>query len=317
MNRPKIKSRLPHDDDDDSAMVLRFQFLASSPRLLLLLLLFGDVYYYSGGYSYYASLPSWGTTAGTAATTSWNAGIPDTTGGLLGVSAFSTTVSSSSSSSARRGPRALRPRRRRPVFGCAASSSESQQPHQQHQPATAAAAGHPYPRHVGIICDGNGRWAAQQGLSRGLGHAEGGRQLYTFLTTLLEHRRRQQEQQQQEEEQEEQQHPLTALECVTVYAFSTENWTRSSVEIRNIYTAIEVVAHALLSSHYVAAMSVQLIGKVDDPRIPRSCRTVLEKLVHTTAKQQQQHPTNTKLTLCLAINYGGRSDITRTNTKYL
>jgi undecaprenyl diphosphate synthase len=139
-------------------------------------------------------------------------------------------------------------------------------------------------RHVAFVCDGNSRWAKARYLPASVGHAAGANRILESLTTLQK----------------------AGVKYCTMYGFSTENWKRSPKEVRDILLLIEQVA----TSYYQKAMDdnvrVKILGDIDDVRIPASLREALRKLQRDTAGDG----TCTKqLTVCLAVNYGGRRDI--------
>lgn len=140
------------------------------------------------------------------------------------------------------------------------------------------------PRHVAFVCDGNSRWAKARYLPASVGHAAGADRILESLTTLQK----------------------AGVEYCTMYGFSTENWKRSPKEIRDILLLIEQVA----TSYYQRALDdnvrFKILGDIDDVRIPASLRDALRTLERETAG----NGSNTKqLTVCLAVNYGGRRDI--------
>ncbi|OEU14380.1 Undecaprenyl diphosphate synthase [Fragilariopsis cylindrus CCMP1102] len=160
------------------------------------------------------------------------------------------------------------------------------------------------PKHVGIICDGNSRWATARNLPTSFGHAEGGRRLIDLIKSLV-----------QERSNNYNEHNDDVTECVTFYAFSTENWNRSKEEIKNIYTVLELTGQTMLlfDPHILNCLCIQILGDLDDVRIPTKCRLVMKKLVERTSNNNSNNNNNNsnnkKLTICFGINYGGRRDI--------
>lgn len=142
---------------------------------------------------------------------------------------------------------------------------------------------HRVPRHVAFICDGNSRWAEARGLPSSAGHAAGADRLMKCLETLKE----------------------LGVECCTMYGFSTENWKRSEREIRDILRVIEDTGDRFYARALRENVRVKILGNVEDERIPPSLRSVLQKL----EKDTSRGGTAQQLTVCLAINYGGRQDI--------
>jgi undecaprenyl diphosphate synthase len=143
-----------------------------------------------------------------------------------------------------------------------------------------------------------------------------------------------------------QQDDTTRIDYVTLYGFSTENWQRSSQEIRDIFQVVEMTARTLLLQHQVnyfrnhfssstrrqqqqrrRPIQVKILGHLDDTRIPNGLRQALRELeratnitatsASTTNTMGQTNNNNNNnnldkhvLTVCIAINYGGQQDIT-------
>jgi len=161
------------------------------------------------------------------------------------------------------------------------------------------------PRHVGLICDGNGRWATKRNLPRAAGHLEGARRLVDLIRSLVRERERTNRQKHGASE--------ASVDCLTLYAFSTENWNRSPAEITKIFLAIEFAATAVWTAGDLAAVNVRVLGDLSDERIPASLKRVLSQLEERTRRQKEKSHRDGKhgdnLEVCLAINYGGRRDI--------
>jgi undecaprenyl diphosphate synthase len=157
------------------------------------------------------------------------------------------------------------------------------------------------PKHVGIICDGNSRWATSRNLPTSFGHAEGGRRLIDLIKSLVESN--------SNSEDNNSYNNSVITECVTFYAFSTENWNRSNEEIINIYNVLEFTAKTMLlfDKKLLNSLRIQILGDLDDIRIPNSCRIVMKKLVEITNNIDGNN--KKKLTICFGVNYGGRRDI--------
>ena len=136
------------------------------------------------------------------------------------------------------------------------------------------------PRHIGIIMDGNGRWAKARGFERTVGHAAGEQSIFDTIDDCLE----------------------LGVEWLTVYAFSTENWNRSAEEVDFLMAFNE----SLLVRHRdaVAEKGVRLhfIGLADDPRVPTN---VVERM----AESERLSAENTQMHVVFAFNYGGRAEI--------
>ena len=134
------------------------------------------------------------------------------------------------------------------------------------------------PRHVGIIMDGNGRWATEKGLPRLLGHREGYKTLRSVLLAAND----------------------LGIRYLTVYAFSAENWRRPKDEVDGLMQLIEQAAIDELRVMHQNNVRIRTAGRIEE--VPQGLRAALEKGVETTAQ-------NTGITFTLAINYGGRAEI--------
>jgi undecaprenyl diphosphate synthase len=136
----------------------------------------------------------------------------------------------------------------------------------------------PFPRHVGIIMDGNGRWAQERGLPRSAGHRAGAR----TVRLITEHAAR------------------LGVRQLTLYAFSSENWSRPEGEVRLL---MRLFARYLRSERRRLLRNdirLRVIGRTAE--LPPEVREELAESVEAT-----RH--GARMTLCLAINYGGRNEI--------
>jgi undecaprenyl diphosphate synthase len=150
------------------------------------------------------------------------------------------------------------------------------------------------PRHVAFICDGNSRWAEARGLPASIGHAAGADRLVECVQSLRQE----------------------GVEYCTMYGFSTENWKRSDREIRDILTVIEQTAYAFKSWAMDEHVRVKILGNMNDPRIPRSLHDALVSLEEDTYNSAAARGVvDGRMTICLAINYGGRHDIVNASLK--
>jgi len=136
----------------------------------------------------------------------------------------------------------------------------------------------PPPRHIAIIMDGNGRWAAQRGLPRVTGHENGAAALRTVTETCCE----------------------IGVGCLTVYAFSTENWKRPAAEVHALFGLLEHFLAAELPTLLANNIRLRAIGRMHE--LPPSAREALEKTIARTSA-------NTGMNLVLAINYSGRAEL--------
>jgi undecaprenyl diphosphate synthase len=135
------------------------------------------------------------------------------------------------------------------------------------------------PRHVAIIMDGNGRWAADRGEPRNVGHAAGERALFDTVEGALE----------------------IGLEYLTVYAFSTENWRRPPSEVRFLMNFNRDLLLRRAGELDERGVRVRFIGRRERP-VPRK----LQELMASTERRTAGH---TRMTLQIAFNYGGRAEL--------
>ncbi len=134
------------------------------------------------------------------------------------------------------------------------------------------------PRHVAVIMDGNGRWAASRGMPRLAGHRAGTENLRRVIRSCVEF----------------------GIQYLTIYAFSTENWGRPSDEVEGLMQIIENVIERELGELNEEGVQLRHIGRLDG--LPPALR---DKVLH--AVEVTRH--NTRLILCVAFNYGGRDEI--------
>jgi undecaprenyl diphosphate synthase len=135
------------------------------------------------------------------------------------------------------------------------------------------------PRHVAIVMDGNGRWAAQRDLPRTKGHEQGERALYDVVEGALE----------------------IGLPFLTVYAFSTENWDRPASEVRFLMNFNRTLIRARRDELNDRGVRIVFLGR-RDWRLPRSVQREMEAAEQLTAG-------NRTMTLVIALNYGGRTEV--------
>lgn len=136
------------------------------------------------------------------------------------------------------------------------------------------------PRHIGIIMDGNGRWAEMRGLPRFEGHKRGverAREIIDAAGTL-------------------------GVEAISLYAFSIENWKRPEDEIKVIMGLLESTLKNQLESFIAGGVRFRVIGNRE--RLSPNIREIIEFTEQATAE-------NRRLTAQFAISYGGRDEIIR------
>jgi undecaprenyl diphosphate synthase len=134
------------------------------------------------------------------------------------------------------------------------------------------------PRHVAIIMDGNGRWAARRNMPRLVGHRAGADAVRRTVETAAR----------------------LGLECLTLYAFSTENWKRPRYEIRALMDLLTEYLRKELHSLKENNIQFRMIGRGEELHI-----SVLEQIRRAELSTFQ----NTGLRLNIALNYGGRAEI--------
>ncbi|MBQ8951871.1 MAG: isoprenyl transferase [Eubacterium sp.] len=136
------------------------------------------------------------------------------------------------------------------------------------------------PAHVAIILDGNGRWAKKRHMPRNFGHKAGADTLETICDYAWD----------------------LGIKYLTVYAFSTENWKRSVEEVKGIMTILRNYLINAIERANKNNMRVRVIG--ERSRLDEDIRSAIERLETATVN-------NTGLQFNIALNYGGRDDITR------
>jgi len=134
------------------------------------------------------------------------------------------------------------------------------------------------PRHIAIIMDGNGRWAERRGLPRLMGHKAGGDNIHRVVELFLRH----------------------GIKYFTLYTFSTENWKRPTDEVGGIFDILTQIIDSETQYFQQANVRLKHLGRLD--RVPTKLRQRIESAIELTRG-------NTKLTLCICLDYGGRAEI--------
>jgi len=142
------------------------------------------------------------------------------------------------------------------------------------------------PVHIGIIMDGNGRWAKQKGQIRTAGHEEGLKRAKEIAKAASD----------------------LGIKYVTLYAFSTENWKRAKSEVGFLMNLIHTHLLKELKFYKENSIRVRLVGDITG--LPAN----IQKDIIETEKDTKDF---TGLTICLAINYGGRNEIIRSIKKII
>ncbi|MBK8626282.1 MAG: isoprenyl transferase [Saprospiraceae bacterium] len=134
------------------------------------------------------------------------------------------------------------------------------------------------PKHIAIIMDGNGRWAKTQGKPRVFGHKNGVTSVREVTEAAAE----------------------IGVEFLTLYAFSTENWSRPTIEVNALMTLLVETVKRELSTLNKNNIRLQAIG--DLSRLPEKTRLALLEGIEMTKN-------NSRMTLVLALNYSSRWEI--------
>ena len=136
------------------------------------------------------------------------------------------------------------------------------------------------PEHIAIIMDGNGRWAQEQGLKRTAGHEEGAKTVRNITTHCAK----------------------LGVKYLTLYAFSTENWSRPKLEVDFLMKLLEKYLKNELKTYLDNNIRFRVIGD----------RTQFSKKLQNIINETESKTINcTGLTQILALNYGSRDEITR------
>ena len=185
------------------------------------------------------------------------------------------------------------------------------------------------PRHIAFICDGNSRWSKRQSLPKSMGHAAGADRVINVIKAmqryqlddfdyneLLSSSQSIKEHTNTEPTTTTSHNHRKTIEYCTLYAFSTENWTRSPEEINTIFKLMERMAIQYRSHESVQSGKIQidLLGNLEDERIPPGAKRELQRLQSESRdacqKRREQFGDSVSiLTICFAINYGARADI--------
>jgi undecaprenyl diphosphate synthase len=139
-------------------------------------------------------------------------------------------------------------------------------------------AGRQVPQHIAIIMDGNGRWARKRGLPRLAGHRAGTENIRRIVTECAQQ----------------------GVANLTLYAFSTENWSRPSFEVQGLLHILGEFIDRETRNLHEQNVHIRHLGRLDgiSERLKAKVRYATELTAH-----------NTGLTLAVAFNYGGRADI--------
>jgi undecaprenyl diphosphate synthase len=134
------------------------------------------------------------------------------------------------------------------------------------------------PRHIGIIMDGNGRWAKARFLPRMVGHRAGTDNIRQLIDSCIEF----------------------GIPYVTIYAFSTENWNRPTDEVQGLMQLMGEMLDSRLGEMHEKGVHLLHIGQME--QLDKVTREKIKNALELTRN-------NTKMTLIIAWNYGGRNEI--------
>ena len=136
------------------------------------------------------------------------------------------------------------------------------------------------PRHVAIIMDGNGRWAAERGLPRTEGHRRGMEAVRRTVDAAID----------------------LGIETITLFSFSSENWSRPAAEVSFLFGLIRIFIRRDLADLHRNGVRITVIG--ERANVPADIVGLIEEAETLTAG-------NTRLNMVVAFNYGSRGEIVR------
>ncbi|MBC2605809.1 isoprenyl transferase [Pelagicoccus albus] len=134
------------------------------------------------------------------------------------------------------------------------------------------------PQHIGIIMDGNGRWAKQRGHSRPRGHKEGAQATRKIIDACQE----------------------LGIRYLTLYAFSAENWSRPDIEVKALMELLEFFLSRETKTLIKRRVRLHAIGRIEE--LPNSAQRALKKAMAATEEFDDWH-------LTLALNYSSRNEV--------
>ena len=134
------------------------------------------------------------------------------------------------------------------------------------------------PTHIAIVPDGNGRWAERRGLPRLEGHSVGAENMHRMVEYLNEY----------------------PIKYVTLYGFSTENWSRPEEEVKGLFRILADFIERTVSEIHQKGIKLCHLGRLEE--LPEDLQQAISKAVELTKN-------NSRMTLSVAFNYGGRTEI--------
>ena len=132
--------------------------------------------------------------------------------------------------------------------------------------------------HIAIIMDGNGRWAIDKGMDRLLGHKEGAKSAKKIIEVCSD----------------------LKIKYLTLYAFSTENWSRPQYEVDSLMSLLSSMLENEIKELERNNIVFSVVGRIED--LPTSVQKIISEAIDRTKN-------NTGLILSLALSYGGRQEI--------
>lgn len=142
------------------------------------------------------------------------------------------------------------------------------------------------PKHIAVIMDGNGRWALQRGEKRSDGHRAGSEAVRNLVQGALD----------------------LKIPYITIYAFSTENWSRPKKEVDFLFRLLSHFIDQEVQGLKANGVRVRFIGRRD---------RISDFLIQQMDRMEKETEGNSALNLTLAIDYGGRDELHRAMGKYL
>lgn len=137
---------------------------------------------------------------------------------------------------------------------------------------------YPNPQHIAIIMDGNRRWAKQFGMPVALGHASGARRVRSIVQTCAER----------------------GVRFITLFAFSTENWSRPQDEVSSLMGLLALYLRKEVNDMNAKGVRLKVVGNTSDFDV---------KIQALIRDAQEKTACNDAITLTIAVNYGGRWDV--------
>jgi undecaprenyl diphosphate synthase len=134
------------------------------------------------------------------------------------------------------------------------------------------------PNHVGIIMDGNGRWAEKRGKKRSYGHKQGSKNVDRVVTYAFKR----------------------GIKTLTLYAFSSENWARPKEEVDELMKLLKIYFTKFLGKVVKNGVKLKVIGGREELSLD---------LIEVIEKAERESENNTDHALVIAINYGGRQEV--------